>query len=206
MSEIQKREETEREEQERVKSMGGKRVQIEDTDGSENEEDYEEKAIKIDVDEATNDDNGIRRVNIAEVESDTDESDAEEAVKEQAEEETPPKETVNVENKREFELEARLIEVKDKAYREYRNGQYGDAIRHYNTIIDELIGLAKSRPGEKVVNFFFLVDWNISQKTFLIQINKILAKMIQWLSALISVYCIIIERHVISIYATIRRV
>lgn len=75
MGEIEKRDDKEREEREKVKSMGGRRIQIVDTDGSENEEDYEEKAIKIaDVDEtktrpSKETANNTSQIKIAQVES-----------------------------------------------------------------------------------------------------------------------------------------
>lgn len=81
MVEIEKKEEADREEREKVKLLGGRRIQIEDTDGSENEEDYEEKAIKIDVDEASKTrkstnkpTSDIKPVKIAQVESDDEDS------------------------------------------------------------------------------------------------------------------------------------
>lgn len=134
MNEIEKNERLDRKERENVKSMGGKRIQIEDTDGSENEEDYEEKAVKIGSDNEA----ALKPVQIAEVESD-DGSQSEEDKEKRPNE--PPKEVIKEEIK--FELDPKLVEEKDKANREYRNGQYGDAIRHFTHVIDELTNRSK---------------------------------------------------------------
>lgn len=110
--------------------MGGKRIQIEDTDGSENEEDYEEKAIKIEDD--------IRPINIAEVESDESESESEEEEKEEQKPPEPVKQVV------EFKIDPKLLVEKDQANQQYKNGQYGEAINHFTHVINELNKLTES--------------------------------------------------------------
>lgn len=126
LAEIDKKDEMDRKEREKVKSMGGNRVQIEDTDGSENEEDYEEKPIKIDMAETTS--QTITPVNIAQVESDDDSDQSDES----------PKSPVK------FQLDPKLVEKTDKANQVYKNGQYGEAITHYTNLINELAEISKS--------------------------------------------------------------
>lgn len=113
--------------------MGGKRIQIEDTDGSENEEDYEEKAIKIEDD--------IRPIQIAEVESDESESESEEEQEEEKEEQKPPEPVKQVV---EFKIDPKLLKEKDQANQQYKNGQYGEAINHFTHVINELNKLTES--------------------------------------------------------------
>jgi hypothetical protein len=164
LAEIEKSEKKDQEERDRVKSMGGTRLKIEDTDGSEDEAAEEEK-LNILANESTptianstssGQSNQIgsqmKEIKIAEVESDDDddydesddhpeketkrESEKEEKIRSEIQQ-TPPEVKTSAVAK--FKLDPKLIEEKDKAFSLYKNGHYAESVQHYTTVIESLL-------------------------------------------------------------------
>lgn len=137
-----------------MKSLGGNRLKIEETDGSseddeiedEDEEEYQEN-LKVNSRVSSSEKEGqTRQIKIAEVESDESEGESEMAV--ETNNVVPAVTKVEVESKLKtmvtFKLDQKLIEEKDKGNQKYKNGQYGEAVEHYAKVIDELNKILKS--------------------------------------------------------------
>ncbi|CAF0712360.1 unnamed protein product [Brachionus calyciflorus] len=152
------------EDKERVKSIGGNRLKIEETDGSDEESEQEEEAKK-EIEKKL--DEPKKKINIAEVESDESDSEEETIKKfENQEEKTDERlktdesklnpvneqptqiETSKIETKVVFELPDSVLKLKDKATELFSNGQYGDAIEYYTKSIDELKALKSHNTTE----------------------------------------------------------
>jgi hypothetical protein len=154
-----------KDEAEKVKNEG-KRIVIEDTDGSDdeesnikpnkNQEKREEKKIANESKETSK-----RQIKVTEVESDNDEDEEDDnSEHKQLHDEAQNKrvektigdsikkneiETVNKETsaiitpvRKAYELPEKLTQVKDLANQAFTRGQYDDAMRHYAQIISEL--------------------------------------------------------------------
>ena len=140
-----------------MKSRGGNRLQIEDTDGSSDEEEVREvdmkQAIKTapvvtETPIAENKEPQKKEIKITEVETDEDEEEEEEVVEAEmpkVKPETIEPPVVVTETKIEakpqpvdFDLPKNVIQFKDKALNFFSSGQYGDAVEQYALAIDSL--------------------------------------------------------------------
>ncbi|RNA25416.1 sperm-associated antigen 1 [Brachionus plicatilis] len=127
------------EEIEKLKSAGGKRLQIEETDGSDEESDEENKNIPIaEVDSDSEEEDQVIEVPIkSEEKADNESSKTSTKLQEETEKES-------VLEVKKFELPEHIIQTKDKAGVFFTNGQYADAIDYYTKSIDFLQELKKN--------------------------------------------------------------
>ena len=159
---IEKALKKENKEKSEVKAKGGKRLTIEETDGEEESEEEEEEAVKpattkksIEIKEVEDDEEEEEApVEVSkpfvdeaslkieppqqpaakeELASAKDESKIAEASKP-----VVPEKTVEQPKIEEKPLPKKVIDFKDRANKEYSNGQYGEAINFYSKAIDEL--------------------------------------------------------------------
>lgn len=137
----------EAEEKEKLKSIGGNRLKIEETDGSEEEDSDQEEISKVNVN------NGQKKqIKIAEVESEGSDEETEYIP------ETNPKITEAskpvIENtaekavekpiKKEITIPETVLAAKDKANGLFQAGQYGEASEYYTRAIENLTRISSN--------------------------------------------------------------
>ena len=166
----------ETEEKEKVKSLGGNRLKIEDTDGSEEEIEEINIKTKVKTTQVLNDEKKKieehstkkKQIEVTEVDTDDEDQEEEEENEDKGKDAIPilnnqTKSNVNIKvEQKNYELSKNVIDFKDKAFKFFSNGQYGDAVENYTKAIEHLNKDISTAKGEYLfilftkINFFLL--------------------------------------------------
>ncbi len=135
-----------------MKSSGGNRLKIEDTSGSEDEEENGNKNVKnkkANIETAAKFSDSLRKKNIKITEVESDDYEDEEDNKTEdinnkidgKENKIKNEEEISLEKiveKKDYQLPKNVINLKDKANNNFTNGHYGDALNYFTQAINAL--------------------------------------------------------------------